>query len=382
MAEQDTLSLEQQQARQDSLDFVKFQSGFNFVDDDSNVLDSLNALDSINVAKAEKSADSLKNVDKALEKLAGTNQQTSGVDKMAEKEGVGALVGTLLPFVAYHGIRHWQGKHDFTGYGNMTMGAFKQTMALRMAMHTRNIALDKVDKYNQENKFGNITGFGRQAIGAGGAAAGMGAVYTVAKGFQALHDMADVGRRTEMYFKVAENAADFVKKDIIAKETAAALARKGKGVKTAVQLSAKELKRIEARAASQAVNEGKKLVVEITENLGKNMTKAGKKKWDDVALKLVSNEKVRNKAIQWFMRNGKKKTAALLGGSVTSALFPELWSTIAGGIGIGLVAYDIYSLFDTAKDLRDIFYEDIPAEPGDEHFIGPMPEKIINSIIE
>mgnify|MGYP003644647436 FL=1 len=362
--------------QQDSLDVLEFQNFFSTEEPDSSYVESLNQMDSLISLKQELQSDSTKKADSAataLQKLSGQRKETDGIESIAEKEGVGDLFTVVAPFAAKMTYDAYKNSFGLdSGYGNKAVGGLRHMAALRIAIHGQKIAKNMVDTYNEENNKNNITSAGRTTAAIVGATLGAGAAYTTAHGVKLIHDAIDVGRRAETFHQIADNAGDILQKDIIEKETNRKLIQKagGKSAKS-VTLSKVENKVVKDLAITEAKKQKNKVLKEVTENLGKNMTKAGKLKWDDMAEKLVKNEHVRKRVFSWLNNNGRKQTAKYLSGFITASLIPEPMTTAVGVIGMGLLAYDIYTLASGAKDLMDIFIE---ADPNIE-------TKVMNSIV-
>jgi hypothetical protein len=376
-------SLKQQQ-KLDSLSRVSFQNAFETVEPESTYVDSLNQIDALEDAKQEAIAKKDSTIAADALRLLEQKKKTTTGEKADTEDDVGvSLIATAAPFLVKGGYDILKNKYEFSGYGNLSLRGATHIAAVRVAMHGRKIALNAVDTWNRENHQYDITGAGRDVAGIGGSALGMGAAYTTAWGVKALHDAIDIGRRSEIYHQVADVTVDELQKNIIKKKTEQKIAQKaaGLGAKNvkSVTLSKVENKVIKDLALAEAKKGKDKVLREVAENLGKNMTQSGKNNWDEVSEKLLKNKKTRNKVAKWLWSNGYKKTVLKMGGALTAALIPEPVSTAFGVGAFLLLAYDVYTLAAGAKDLMDILLEEDTTVKDKQK---PIEKKVIQSIAE
>ena len=359
----DTLKAKKQD---EALDFAAFEADFINTDmSDMSVIDSLNQLDSLAMARKD-SIDSAneKERQKNLDDVLGHGKEKiQGIEDVAKEEGVERLYNVALPFVAYEGVKFAVNrKDDIGGYGKWSLGAFKKAFALKMAVVGREYAREKLGSFEFEwgGKKRKPTETGVDVAGWLGAGLGIGTVYGGSKLLGMLNDGLEVGRRTQMFKGVVEHGYDISYEKNIEKMTKEKIQEKASRLKkpeASIQLNKKEKEVVEKLAKKNAKKAQQGIQKEIVKDLGKGMSERGRQQWDDVAKTLLKNPETRGKVMKWLGKHGYKSTANLLKTSAAATFFPEWGSTAVGVIGLGLIAYDIYSIATMSDDLWNILTE-------------------------
>ena len=137
---------------------------------------------------------------------------------------------------------------------------------------------------------------------------------------------------------------------------------------------------VERKATTAAAKASIKIEKELIEAMAKTMGTKDAKTWGDITKRLM-NPNVAQK-VGKFIAKRMPSVALKLGVSSAGFVFPEVWSTAAGAVGIAATAYDLYNATQYIPGLLDIIFEDAPVETQEDQIINDFtsPDSVVSAI--